>query len=215
MDVVTLLVQLISGAVGGNIAGSLLKKLSLGPVGNSIVGVLGGGLGGVLLNALGVGAGAGGVDAGSVIGSIAGGGIGGGVLLAIVGGHQERHGQIRLKTPQRPETATRAAPARSTVARRSRTTRSARSARCSRACARVCAAPCSGDIVTTRTVRRSLKIRHHAKWIGGAPSRTRPRSVSDSIVYGLMNSSVALGIVGVASSMLRTKASRSASSWAS
>ena len=55
MDIVTLLVQLISGAVGGNIAGSLLKKLSLGPVGNSIVGVLGGGLGGVLLNALGVG----------------------------------------------------------------------------------------------------------------------------------------------------------------
>jgi len=85
MDIVTLLVQLISGAVGGNVAGSLLKKLSLGTVGNSIVGILGGGLGGLLLNALGVGTGTGGVDAASVIGSIAGGGVGGGVLLAIVG----------------------------------------------------------------------------------------------------------------------------------
>ncbi|HEU4589528.1 MAG TPA: hypothetical protein VFS13_01365 [Steroidobacteraceae bacterium] len=85
MDIVTLLVQLVSGAVGGNIAGGILKKLSLGTVGNSIVGILGGGLGGVLLNALGVGTGGGGVDVSSVIGSIAGGGVGGGVLLAIVG----------------------------------------------------------------------------------------------------------------------------------
>jgi len=85
MDIVTLLVQLISGAVGGNIAGGLLKKFSLGTLGNSIVGILGGGLGGALLHALGVGAGSGGIDVGSVIGSIAGGGMGGGVLLAIVG----------------------------------------------------------------------------------------------------------------------------------
>ena len=85
MDIVTLLVQLVSGAVGGNIAGGILKKLSLGTVGNSIVGILGGGLGGVLLNALGVDTGGGGVDVSSVIGSIAGGGVGGGVLLAIVG----------------------------------------------------------------------------------------------------------------------------------
>ena len=49
MDTVALLVQLVSGAVGGNVAGSLLKKLSLGTVGNSIVGILGGGLGAVLL----------------------------------------------------------------------------------------------------------------------------------------------------------------------
>jgi len=85
MDIVTLLVQLVSGAVGGNIAANILKKLSLGSVGNSIVGILGGGLGGLLLQALGVGTGAGGIDAASVIGSIASGGVGGGVLLAIVG----------------------------------------------------------------------------------------------------------------------------------
>ncbi len=38
MDIVSLIIQLISGAAGGNAAGALLKKLSLGPVGNSIVG---------------------------------------------------------------------------------------------------------------------------------------------------------------------------------
>ena len=42
MDIVTLLVQLVSGAVGGNVAGNVMKKLSLGTVGNSIVGILGG-----------------------------------------------------------------------------------------------------------------------------------------------------------------------------
>jgi len=85
MDIVTLLVQLISGAVGGNLAGGIMKKLSLGTMGNSIVGILGGGLGGAILHALGIGTGTGGMDMSSVIGSIAGGGVGGGVLLAIVG----------------------------------------------------------------------------------------------------------------------------------
>ena len=85
MDLVTLLVQLISGAIGGNVAAGILKKLSLGPVGNSIVGILGGGLGGVVLHALGVGAAGGGVNAGTVMGSMAAGGIGGGALLALIG----------------------------------------------------------------------------------------------------------------------------------
>jgi len=34
---VPLIIQLISGAVGGNIAGALLKNFNLGPIGNSIV----------------------------------------------------------------------------------------------------------------------------------------------------------------------------------
>ena len=85
MDTVTLLVQLVSGAVGGNIVGNLLPKFSLGDIGDSVVGILGGGLGGALLHSLGLGAGVGGLDAGSVIGSIAGGGVGGGVLLTVVG----------------------------------------------------------------------------------------------------------------------------------
>lgn len=88
MDIVGLIIQLISGAVGGNIAGSLLKKFSLGTVGNSIVGILGGGLGGQILGMLGLGGGgaeAGSLDLGSIVSSIAGGGVGGGVLMVIIG----------------------------------------------------------------------------------------------------------------------------------
>lgn len=86
MDYVGLIIQVISGAVGGNIAGALLKKFDLGPIGNSIVGLLGGGLGGQILRMLGVGvAGPGGLDIASIVSSIAGGGVGGGVLMAIVG----------------------------------------------------------------------------------------------------------------------------------
>ena len=88
MNIVALIIQLISGAAGGNIAGALLKKLNLGPVGNSIAGILGGGIGGQLLGLLGLGgagAAASGLDLGSIISSIAGGGVGGGVLMAIIG----------------------------------------------------------------------------------------------------------------------------------
>jgi len=42
MDIVVLIIQLLSGAVGGNIAGSLLKNYSLGTMWNSVVGILGG-----------------------------------------------------------------------------------------------------------------------------------------------------------------------------
>jgi uncharacterized membrane protein YeaQ/YmgE (transglycosylase-associated protein family) len=91
MDMGSLLIQLISGAAGGNIAGAVLKQMSLGPVGNSIVGILGGVLGGQLLGMLGAGgtgaaaAAASGLDIGSIVSSLAGGGVGGGVLMAIVG----------------------------------------------------------------------------------------------------------------------------------
>lgn len=81
-----LIIQLVAGALGGNVAGKLLKNLSLGTVGNSIVGILGGGLGGQLLSMLGMGAAAGGgMDISGILGSIAGGGVGGGVLMAIIG----------------------------------------------------------------------------------------------------------------------------------
>jgi hypothetical protein len=88
MNIVALIIQLVSGAVGGNLAGALLKKLDLGPIGNSIVGILGGGVGGQLLGMLGLGgagAGSGALDLGTILSSIAGGGVGGGVLMAIIG----------------------------------------------------------------------------------------------------------------------------------
>lgn len=52
MDIVTLIIQLISGALGGNIAGALFKNISLGSLGNSIAGIVGGGLGGQILGSL-------------------------------------------------------------------------------------------------------------------------------------------------------------------
>ena len=81
-----LIIRLVIGALGGNVAGKLLKNLSLGTAGNSIVGILGGGLGGQLLGMLGMGAAAeGGMDMSGILGSVAGGGVGGGVLMAIIG----------------------------------------------------------------------------------------------------------------------------------
>jgi hypothetical protein len=89
MNITALVIQLISGAVGGNIAGAILSKFSLGPIGNSIVGILGGGLGGQLLGMLMGGATAAATapttDVGSILASVAGGGVGGAVLMAIVG----------------------------------------------------------------------------------------------------------------------------------
>lgn len=75
----------MSGAVGGNVAGSLMKKFSMGTLGNSLVGILGGGIGGQLLGLLGVSTGAGGLDIGSILSTVAAGGVGGGVLMAVIG----------------------------------------------------------------------------------------------------------------------------------
>ena len=74
-----IIVALISGGVGGNIAGALLKNFSLGPVGNTIVGVLGGGLGQQLLSATGM------LQSSGMVGAIGGSAVGGAVLMAIVG----------------------------------------------------------------------------------------------------------------------------------
>jgi uncharacterized membrane protein YeaQ/YmgE (transglycosylase-associated protein family) len=84
---VNLIIQLISGAVGGNIAGSAMKDYSLGTLGNSIAGIVGGGIGGQILSALvpALAQQAGSMDIGAIVGQIAGGGVGGAVLMIIVG----------------------------------------------------------------------------------------------------------------------------------
>ena len=83
------IISLLSGALGGNLAGNMMKKYSMGTVMNSIVGILGGGAGSYLLGMLspeiGAAAASGSLDIGSILGSVAGGGVGGGALLAIVG----------------------------------------------------------------------------------------------------------------------------------
>lgn len=81
-----LIIQLVLGAIGGNIGGVLLKEQSLGTLGNSIAGIVGGGIGGQILSAvLGGGADAAAGAGGGMLSSIAGGGIGGILLMAIVG----------------------------------------------------------------------------------------------------------------------------------
>ena len=88
MDLTALIIQLIAGALGGNAAGAASKDLSLGPLGNSIAGALGGGVGGQILNAvLGIGgtAAASGLDIGSVVSAFLTGGVSGGVTALIVG----------------------------------------------------------------------------------------------------------------------------------
>ena len=82
-----LIINLLGGAVGGNIAGKLLKNYDLGTLWNSVVGILGGGLGAQLLSSLGVlgGASGGALDLGSIVTNVLSSGVGGGVLLIIVG----------------------------------------------------------------------------------------------------------------------------------
>lgn len=81
-----LLISLLAGAVGGNVAGKAIKSVDQGTLINSIAGILGGGVGGQLLNMVGAGALAGGgMDLVGIIGQIVSGGVGGGVVLAAVG----------------------------------------------------------------------------------------------------------------------------------
>lgn len=83
---IPLIINLLCGAVGGNVAGGLIKKLNLGTLGNSIAGIVGGGIGGQLLGMLGMTAGGdGGLDLTSILSNVGAGGVGGGVVLAVVG----------------------------------------------------------------------------------------------------------------------------------
>lgn len=84
-NLLPLIIQLVSGALGGNAAGSLMKNLSLGTLGNSIAGIVGGGVGGQVLGMLGMNIASGGMDLTSIIGSVAGGGVGGGIVMAVIG----------------------------------------------------------------------------------------------------------------------------------
>ncbi len=78
------IIELVSGAVGGNIAGALMKDKNLGVLWNSVAGILGGGLGGVLLNTVVPTLASGGtLDIGPIIGQVAGGGVGGAIAMVI------------------------------------------------------------------------------------------------------------------------------------
>ena len=92
MNWLPLIVSLVSGGVGGNIAGALMQKFNLGPVGNTITGLVGGGVGSQLLNmitscgaAAAAAAPASGMDLSSILSSVGGGGIGGAIVMAVIG----------------------------------------------------------------------------------------------------------------------------------
>jgi hypothetical protein len=97
MNILALVIQLVSGAVGGNAVGGLVKKLDLGVLGNSIAGILGGGIGGQILAWLtnSAAAGGGSLDLESILKSVASGGVGGGVLMAIVGAIKQAMGKAK------------------------------------------------------------------------------------------------------------------------
>lgn len=95
---INLIVSLISGILGGNIAGAGLSEKSLGALGNSITGLFGGAIGGYILKALGIvaavataatttpeaGHAASHFDLGSFLANVGGSGVGGAILTAIV-----------------------------------------------------------------------------------------------------------------------------------
>ncbi len=88
MDIASLLIQLVSGALGGNAAGAYNKDTGLSPLGNTIAGALGGGIGGQILTALlGLGgtAAASGLDVGSIVSAFATGGVSGGLTALVLG----------------------------------------------------------------------------------------------------------------------------------
>ena len=73
-------ISLVIGAVGGNVGGAVFKKLSLGPVWNTVCGIAGGGAIGQISSAL-----IGGSALPAILGSVVGAGVGGVALMALVG----------------------------------------------------------------------------------------------------------------------------------
>lgn len=86
MDILNFIISLISGAVGDNAAGAAMKDKSLGVLGNSIAGLVGGGIGNFILQGIGLISKIPGAEhtMGTIVGNIVGSGIGGAILLAIV-----------------------------------------------------------------------------------------------------------------------------------
>ncbi len=82
---INLIIQIIAGAIGGYAAGTTLKNLTLGAIGNTIAGAVGGVAGGQLLQQMVPALAADHVDIGTFIGQIIGGGAGGAILTILAG----------------------------------------------------------------------------------------------------------------------------------
>src|SRR5260221_12375033 len=86
------IIQIVSGAIGGNVAAGAAKNIDLGTLGNTIAGAIGGGAGGQILGMLIplLANSASTPDIGRIIGQMAGAGVAGAVFPAIVGHIQNR-----------------------------------------------------------------------------------------------------------------------------
>lgn len=85
MSVTELLIAIIAGAAGGNVASNLFRRYSLGMAGNTVTGVIGGVLGSKILSGLTGQAATDGITIGLVILHLIGGGVGGALLQVIAG----------------------------------------------------------------------------------------------------------------------------------
>lgn len=74
-----LITQLITGAIGGNLAGLLMKARSLGTLWNTVAGLVGGVGGGQLLDMMGL------LQNAGMAGDIGGSAVGGGIVMALIG----------------------------------------------------------------------------------------------------------------------------------
>ena len=81
-------VSLVSGAVGGNVAGGLMKS-KYGTAGRSVIGIIGGLLLSVVAGKMGMGiadpAAGGGLNVQTIVGNLVSGVAGGGILTAVLG----------------------------------------------------------------------------------------------------------------------------------
>ena len=83
-----LFIQIIAGVIGGHAAGAVIKDCTVGAIGNTIVGAIGGVIGSLLLQAAvpALAGSPGSVDIGALVGQVIGGGVGGFLLTVIAGG---------------------------------------------------------------------------------------------------------------------------------
>lgn len=86
MDIIGLVTTLVSGAIGGNATGASFKNLSLGTLGNTIAGLVGGVAGGYILQGVGLlnQLGLGDATLGTMLGQAGTGLVSGGIVTAVV-----------------------------------------------------------------------------------------------------------------------------------
>jgi uncharacterized membrane protein YeaQ/YmgE (transglycosylase-associated protein family) len=87
MDIVGAIVNLVSGGVGGNIAGASWKEMSLGTLGNTIAGAIGGVAGGYILQAVGIlnSLGLADMSVGSMVTEAGGAAVSGAIITGVIG----------------------------------------------------------------------------------------------------------------------------------